>query len=595
MIGLLWHLHQPEYRDPVTKIPMMPWTRLHALRGYRDLLLESVESGVPWTLNIVPGLWEQLLHYAEGGSDSHLDTSRRGADTLEPDEIDAVLRTFPTGHPSMRNTPRYRELEDRILAGRALTVADLRDLQVLSTLVWFGATARRDFPVLDELIAKGGGFDESDKAAMLGVQDQVLAQLPALLARFGETAGPALSTTPLHHPILPLLVNLRHAGRSTADPPDVDFEWPQDARLQLDRGRQAMARWTGRAPRGCWPSEGSVSPEVVQLIAEAGFSWLCTDDGVLARSRIERFHRGSGGWDLGHGLTGFFRDHELSDRIGFDYARWDAAEAVADFAHRAGRIEGVAVVALDGENPWEAFPDAGAEFRKRLIEVLLRDGITLDAAAELSPVGRVEHLHSGSWIGANFDIWAGAPEDHAAWAMLARARDRVEVAESGRDEAIEHLLAAEGSDWFWWYGPEFDTPFADAFDAAFRAHVAAAYRAIGSEIPADVGQPIAASGPRITPPDRAIAPQGPAITQWIGAGRWALAQGSMARAAGAVVLYGWGLDGALWLRLPPGVSSLVIAGQTLDVEPVVRVDVEPGVEVRIDGQVAELGGPDWVV
>ncbi|MCB9676032.1 MAG: hypothetical protein H6737_12995 [Alphaproteobacteria bacterium] len=595
MIGVLWHLHQPEYRDPATGIPVMPWTRMHALRGYRDLLVESIASGVPWTVNIVPGLWEQILYYAEGGSDAHLDLTRRPADTLSPAELDALARTFPVGHPVMRDTPRYHAIEDAITAGRTLSVDMARDLQVLSTLVWAGATARREFPALAALLAKGSGFSEGDKAALLEAQDAILRSFPDLLARFGATEGPALSTTPLHHPILPLLVDVRHAKRCTANPPDVDFAWPQDAKLQLERGRRAMAEWAGKAPKGCWPSEGSVSPEVVELVGAAGFTWLATDDHVLARSAVHRNRPGRGGWDLGHGVTGFFRDHALSDRVGFEYARWPADRAVQDLVGHATRHPGLTVVALDGENPWEAFPDAGGAFRARLIEALMKRGTTLDAAAEQRPVGRVERLHTGSWIGANFDIWAGASEDHRAWALLGRARDAVERAETGREAAMEHLLAAEGSDWFWWYGPEFDTPFADTFDAAFRAQIAAAWRAIGQPVPADVDEPIQRAMARVTPPDRPIRPLGYSVVQWIGAGSWALSQGSMARAGGAVVRYGWDPEGHLWLRLPPGVVELTVGGVAVEPAPVVQIAAAHGVEVSIDGQKACLDGTDWVV
>ena len=126
----------------------------------------------------------------------------------------------------MRAPARYRELEDAIAAGRRLTVAELRDLQVLSTLVWTGATARRDHPVLAELVAKGRDFSPAYKGALLSTQREVLAGFPELLRRFARADGPSLSTSPLHHPILPLLVNVRHAGRNLATPPDVEFAFP---------------------------------------------------------------------------------------------------------------------------------------------------------------------------------------------------------------------------------------------------------------------------------------------------------------------------------------------------------------------------------
>ncbi len=614
-IGVLWHLHQPEYRDPRTGVPVMPWTRLHTLRGYRDLLVESIEGGVPWTVNIVPGLWEQILYYAQGGEDEHLALTRIPADALTAAQVDRIRRTFPAGHPTMRDTPRFVAIEDTILAGRPLDVAALRDLQVLSTLVWTGATARRDHPVLAELIAKGRDFTPDDKASLLAVQDTLLAEMPSLLRRFAQTEGPALSTTPLHHPILPLLVDVRHAARSTQNPPDVDFAWPDDALLQLVRGREAMAEWSGVQVCGCWPSEGSVSPEVVERIGQAGFSWLATDDAVLARSEGHRLRPEGGGWDLGHGVRGFFRDHALSDRIGFEYARWDAAEAVRDLAAATAKNPGLTVLALDGENPWESYADAGAAFRRGLIALLHERGTTLDAACDAPPVGVVQRLHTGSWIGADFRIWAGAEADHRAWTLLAAVRNAVERAEEpARTAAMEHILAAEGSDWFWWYGPEFETPFGPVFDAAFRAHVAAAWRAIGAEPPAEVDVPIATGPTRraVRMPGRPLDPlagpgEGPLShpVVWMGAGEWIPSQAAMARGEGAVVRFGWDLRGHLWLRVPDGVPSVQVDGVEHPVGPHGIVDAgaaEGPRELVIAGQSVQLGGPaesdvatDWVV
>ncbi|MCA9570430.1 MAG: glycoside hydrolase, partial [Myxococcales bacterium] len=452
-VAVLWHLHQPEYRDPVTGIPVMPWTRLHGLRGYLDLLTTSVEHEVPWTVNIVPGLWDQLEHYANGGTDEHLELTRVPADALDAAQVAIVRRTFPCGHPRMRSTPRYRALEARIEAGDPLSVPELRDLQVLSTLVWCGAVARRD-PAISALFAKGEGFTEADKQALLEVQGRVLAGYPDLLAAFAGAEGPALSTTPLHHPILPLLIDLGFSARSVHTPPPTELALPAHARLHLERGRARMEGASGRTIRGCWPSEGAVCPELVPMLAEVGFRWVATDEGVLARS--EREGAGEGGWDLGHGVVGFFRDRALSDRVGFDYARHPAEDAVEDFFERAAS-DGVKVVALDGENPWEAFPDAGEAFLAGLVEGLRSEGITLDAAAERPVVGRVDRLHTGSWIGANLEIWAGHAEDHRAWALLA---DTVEAV-GDAPEAVEPLLAAEGSDWFWWYGVDQTTPSND--------------------------------------------------------------------------------------------------------------------------------------
>ena len=99
-LAILWHLHQPDYRAPDTGRPMMPWARLHALRGYRDLFVEVVEHGLPWTINVVPLLVDQLLGYAEGADDRHLELTRREAASLDPREAAEATDTLPGGHPA---------------------------------------------------------------------------------------------------------------------------------------------------------------------------------------------------------------------------------------------------------------------------------------------------------------------------------------------------------------------------------------------------------------------------------------------------------------------------------------------------------------
>jgi alpha-amylase/alpha-mannosidase (GH57 family) len=127
-----------------------------------------------------------------------------------------------------------------------------------------------------------------------------------------------------------------------------------------------------------WPSEGSVSDEVVALAAEQRLRWIATDEDILARSLNVRLPRDGTGHterpDLlyrayrleagGASVACLFRDHALSDRIGFAYQSWDAESAAVDFVSRvreAGRrftsatgdAEPIVAVILDGENAWD--------------------------------------------------------------------------------------------------------------------------------------------------------------------------------------------------------------------------------------------------
>ncbi len=600
-LALLWHLHQPDYADPRTGRPVMPWTRMHALRGYRDLAIECVEQQVAATINLVPSLLDQLLWYAAGGDDDHLVLSARPADSLLPEEVARVRGTFVTGHPAMCEAhASYAALRERVRSDDELSGADLRDLQVWSTLAWFGATARRDFPALGELMAKGSAYTEDDKLVMLEVQARLLADLPDRFSALSDSPT-RLSTTPYYHPILPLLVDVQHARRNLPHVP-IDFEsaWPEDALLHLELARKRMREVLGLDVRGLWPSEGSVSPEVVELAAKAGFRWLASDEQLLGLSERDS-SRNNGSWDLGHGVRGFFRDRELSDAIGFRYATRDGAEAAAEFlaAVHQRADGGVVTVALDGENPWESYADAGHAFRTALHAGLKSGpvrGITMEDACELKPVGRVQQLHTGSWINADFGIWFGHPDDRMAWRLVADCRRAIanEADPTRREAALKKLLPAQGSDWTWWYGEDFSTEFARVFDTLFRDHVRAAWQELQLEPPSELDQPIGgAQRSRTQSPVQRLGDEGRVWADWVGSGtvRWD-PQGSMAVGVrhSTGLRFGWTESGQLRLRIE-GARAVADAHwlvSTGDQELKVSATQMPVVEVPVEDPSASV-------
>ena len=560
MPALLLHMHQPDYRHPATGVPIMPWVRLHATRGYRDVPRILAETGAAATVNLVPTLVEQLDRYAAGGSDVHLDLCRRPAETLSPAEAAWVVEHGLHGSPRAFGWfPGWGALRRRRERGDAFDVRALRDLQVWCNLAWFGATALEDFPELGELRRRGQGFSEQDKALVLDRQLACVRSLPALYA-----ALPDVSASAYAHPILPLLIDSGHAARNLGPFDDPGFRRPEDAADQLREGRRIIEAWVGHEVRGLWPSEGSVSPEAVEAFAAAGFRWFATDSGVLERST--RTGRGPV-WRVGP-MVGLFRDHGLSDRIGFVYADWDAAAAVDDLERR---LDGKRVVlALDGENPWESYADAGAAFLRQLCSKVHLQ--TCSALAAQRPTGTVTTLHTGSWIHADFRIWIGSEADRVAWRLLRRTRDEVEAAGPLPEAARRALWRAEASDWFWWYGPEFQTPFAAEFDVLFRAHLAAARAAAGLAPDPTLELPLLARDEAVTPPVGPVDPARADVFAWNAAGTIRVINGSMAPGPGwpAEVRYGWGPDG-LALRVLGADGAAVV------------------------GWGAEVAGPPWVL
>ena len=556
VLSLLLHLHQPDYRDPRTREPTLPWVRLHATRGYRDVPRVIRETGARVTVNLVPSLLDQLDYYAAGGSDAWLRLAAAPPEALVPHEREWLLGHFFVGNPRIFGWfPAFGELRARREAREPFDDAALRDVQVWSQLVWFGWTALQDWPELGELRARGRGYSEADKAHVLAIQAQILRELRGLYQEL-----PEVSASPYYHPILPLLVDTAHAQRAMPGAPDPGFRHPEDALSQLVDGRRRVAEWVGRGVDGVWPSEGSVSPEVVTLIEQAGFRWFASDEEVLARS--DRAPGSAGGpgadhhgpWECGR-LRGVFRDHALSDRIGFLYADRPGLSAAMDLIKR---VDGHAVFcALDGENPWEAYADAGKAF----LETLLTRATTgtVGEYAERAPRGRIRQIHTGSWIGADFRIWMGHEEDRTAWRLLAKCRADVEAA--GRPQAaMAACAAAEGSDWFWWYGEDFHTPVSAEFDRLFRAHLAEAWRLSGVAPPAELDLPIKQQRAGIEPAQRRFdAPPDATWYTWSAAGRVSVQLSAMAPQANLprTVEYG-AYASQLWVRRVGGAGEWAV-------------------------------------
>ncbi|NDC79653.1 MAG: alpha-amlyase [Verrucomicrobia bacterium] len=587
-VALLWHLHQPSYVEAQSGEVLMPWVRLHAVRGYSDMAeMARRHPKVKINFNLTPVLVRQIEELAENkGKDRWGLLARKEAAKLTTEERQQVLEHFfkINWATCVDPYPRYRQLLD--LRGRRPGAAqsmqnvkrfkeeDLRDLQVWFNLGWCGFAVRRRYPELLALIAKERGFTEEEKIRVMEIHQEVLLGILGEYRALAESGQVELTTTPFYHPILPLLVDSDCAKRAMpwARLPE-RIQAPEDALAQLKKAQDFHTRVFGRKARGLWPSEGSVSPEVVPLMAEAGFEYFCTDESVLFRGletqgsptdHLELFQP----WrveEAGSKVKALFRERPLSDYIGFTAARTEPA-AAADYLRvhleHIGQVmpqNGAVLIALDGENAWEAFPDSGEAFLDAFYQ-RLETSPTLETRtlgeimdrSEGRPVGR---LHSGSWIGGNFDIWIGDPEENQGWEWIRRTREFLKKAESQgklseevRAAAWEDIYAAEGSDWFWWYGPDFQTDSDMIFDALFRSRLQNVYRRLGVTPPAALSVPICGAEVRLGhPPVRSIEPRlaaKPVFLDWSGAGRYEAwrDQGAMAHGDRRVrsILYGFG-------------------------------------------------------
>ncbi|HEY2461058.1 MAG TPA: glycoside hydrolase family 57 protein [Candidatus Acidoferrum sp.] len=539
---VLWHMHQPQYRDPETGRYVLPWTRLHALKDYWGMV--QVLAEVPnfhATFNVVPALGMQLEEYASGKfNEPWFTLAFKNAEELtREDKTEILARAFQLNHERLLSRwPRFVELLEwaRPAGGEqaqvAFTLRDWRDLQLLSQLAWMDEIWLEKDSVVSALAGKGKEYSEADKSAL---QSKQLEFLNLILPAYREAAQRGqieISTTPFYHPILPLVCDsdIARVANPGTPLPRRAYRYPEDAREQLRRAVQYHERVFGAKPSGLWPSEGSVSDQTLQLAVEEGFRWFGTDEGVLGRTLNVGFFRDANGipanaerlyqpWRIqmgGNGINGLFRDHHLSDLIGFVYSRMDAKTAAADLhgrlRHLGENVQSAHPLTislfLDGENAWEYYSGNGREFLRQFYRRIADDSdfralTASEAIADAKEIPSAGGIFPASWINANFDVWIGHSEDVAAWELLWDARQAYAGAadafaknragaptETGLAAAFESILAAEGSDWCWWFGPEHSTANDAEFDALFRKHLTAVYLALGQVAPDELANPI---------------------------------------------------------------------------------------------------------
>lgn len=540
-LAFYWHQHQPYYPDDVTGENLMPWVRLHGTKDYYGMALHIKE--VPefrCTVNLVPSLLVQLQGYTErGAGDRHLDVSRMPADGLSKADALSLLNHFFMANVDnmIRPYPRYRELYLKRGFGideakRALprfSERDLRDLQVWSNLTWIHPLAFELDSDLRAFLEKGHSWTEDEKLWLLDKQLDILRQIIPLHRQLAEGGQIELTTTPFYHPILPLLWDKRSARQAMPGcnlPKHLD-SYRDDAREQLRRAVEFHKQTFGTPPAGMWPSEGSVSQDVIGALAETGIQWIATDEEILAESTSGWITRDEHGhmrhpemlfrpWrvsDGTHNLQIVFRDHAMSDLIGFHYQRSDPTHAAGDLLnriegirravenHNAGRPALVPII-LDGENCWEYYPDGGVRFLRTLYRncaqhATIRPVRMIDHLQQFPATDKIGQLFAGSWISHNFAIWIGHQEDNAAWDLLHQTREFLRQAEAEDKtpperlrRAWDEIFIAEGSDWFWWYGDDHSSPQDGLFDQLFRKHLQNVYTLLKASPPPILSQPI---------------------------------------------------------------------------------------------------------
>ncbi len=523
-VAFIWHFHQPMYTGPQGQTLPLPWVRLHCLKDYLDMLKNAQNfPEFRLTFNFTPSLLLQIKDYVSGEiTDEQFLLFKKKPEELTDEEKIQILRDFFLANwdKMIGPYPRYLSLllkrgknivEDELPSiAQTFTPAEWRDLQMWSNLVWVDPIFREE---IKDLYEKGKNFRDEDKERLIGLENKIMGSIFDEYKKSFDAGQIELTTSPLYHPILPLLVNsdLARASNPNLNIP-LRFAHPEDAENQIAAGIKVFENIFGRKPKGMWPSEGSVCEELMPMFSKLGINWVATDEEILARSTKRSFYRNDKGvpnyadllykpWRY-NGVNFVFRDHIISDLIGFTYYAWDQEKAAQDFVERMKRISNqlpsfdkfIVPVILDGENAWEAYANDGTQFFKALYGELVKQNIpTTTVSGFLEEHGVKNELPSlfpGSWIGANFNIWIGQTEDHIGWKIIEDVRQKLTAKNIADKEIWNRLYMLEGSDWFWWFGSGHVSSTTQVFDELFRQHTIWIYQKIGEEPPVELYSPI---------------------------------------------------------------------------------------------------------
>jgi len=546
---LMWHMHQPDYRDHASGEFMLPWVYLHAIKDYTDMAwhLEH-HPGVHAVVNWVPVLLDQLEDYADQFQGGRLRDpllrllARDEARPLNGDErvlvAERCLSVESLG--MIRHYPHYKRLFELYWSFEAkgqAALAYLSDRFYYDALVWFhlswtGETVRRESELVTRLMAVGELFTQQQRGDLFRLIGELVDGVVGRYARLARSGQIELSTTPHNHPLAPLLIDFQSAREAEPKaqlPEAADYPGGRGRVIaQLHSALESHARRFGAAACGLWPAEGSISENLLRMLRGNGLGWVASGERVLANSLraagqpaeskagyLYRPYRLATAPDLAL----FFRDDQLSDRIGFEYQKWYGSDAAANFVGELERIAAEAgdgerplvSVILDGENAWEHYPYNAYYFLKALYQSLethafirpttyaayLRQNTDTAGAAAPAATHRLERLVAGSWVYGTFSTWIGSHDKNRAWDLLCAAKQSFDlVSASGRldaqrsAEAERQLADCEGSDWFWWFGDYNSGAAVANFDRLYRAKLANLYRVIGLPIPAALAEPI---------------------------------------------------------------------------------------------------------
>lgn len=547
-----WHMHQPHYREGGDGLYQLPWVYLHAIKDYTDMAAHfENEPNMRAVVNFAPTLLEQLDDYASqieacienGAATSDTLINLLAGHTDIPDDLTARLKIISDCQrchapqmimPYPAFAALIAQLGEKADAPDADLVAQLDKQYFVDLLVWYHLSwlgeSLKSQPTATSLMEKQAHYTPNDQHLLMSLMNEAMQSLLPRYRALAERGQIEISMTPYAHPIVPLLNDFDNMRCSQPEAPRPESSHYPDGLARnhwhMRKGLETHQHYFGEKPKGVWLSEGGISDDALDVLAEYNIQWTASGQGVWGNT----CHQSAIDKALIHNKKAlfspfkledcetkiFFRDDGLSDFIGFEYSQWDAQDAADNFVQNLENIheflgdsvdEHVLSIVLDGENAWEYYPHNGAHFLSKLYAKLANHPL-IEATTfadvcndpKVKPL-TVEKLCAGSWVYGSFSTWIGQEDKNRAWDYLVAAKNTFDdviasnaLSDEDQYKANKQLAICEGSDWFWWFGDYNSSDSVRDFDLLFRSQMKRLYEILGQTMPAYLNHPISVGG-----------------------------------------------------------------------------------------------------
>ena len=525
-LAIYWHMHQPVYEIEGTYL--MPWTRLHAVKDYLDMVL-FLEKFPKLKLNVdvVPALIDTIIEYNNGADDIHSELTVSDVSKMTAEEKAFVLHNFfsPKFETMIFRSETYKEIFQKRFSEDFSGFDDfneqeISDLMALFSLVWIDPMHYGRYPKLQELWNKQKNYTQEDRIDIIKIHRQILSEIIPTYKKYINEGRIELTASAYHHAILPILLDMKSAIKlaPTTEGLPVALKMKDMAILQVKKALDRIEEVFGVRPKGFWPPELCICPKTLNLLANEGIEWTISDERILADSAKFNFVRDFKGnlSDPYHLLKVYqyqtksapiniiFRDRSIPNLINFEYAGINPDLAAGDLYDKIKMIQNkllvspdkthLLTIAQDGENCWENYENDGNDFLGKLYTLIENDE-SLETVLISDYIKSDEHKKTlskiipGSSIDSTFKYWIGDPIKNKAWNYLEQTKEIYDKYAADKSnlgdkvKALNELMIAQGSDWFWWYGEPNNSGQDFVFDYMFREHLKNVYVALNLEIP----------------------------------------------------------------------------------------------------------------